>query len=79
MLMSASSNEAITIRERLFDASPVTPAVRVNARAASLEPLYMAVNLCALIPLSEHMVMIRPYDLSFMDGNTACMPQNTAE
>lgn len=30
MLMSASSNEAITIRERLFDASHVTPAVRVN-------------------------------------------------
>ena len=30
MLMSASSNEVITIRERLFDASHVTPAVRVN-------------------------------------------------
>ena len=30
MLMSASSNEAITIRERLFDASPVTPAIRIN-------------------------------------------------
>ncbi len=30
MLMSASSNEAITIRERLFDASHVTPAIRAN-------------------------------------------------
>ncbi len=28
--MSASSNEAITIRERLFDTSPVTPAIRTN-------------------------------------------------
>ncbi len=30
MLMSASSNEALTIRERLFDNSHVTPAVRAN-------------------------------------------------
>jgi len=30
MLMSASSNEVLTIRERLFDGSPVTPAVRAN-------------------------------------------------
>ncbi len=30
MLMSASSNELLTIRERLFDGSPVTPAVRAN-------------------------------------------------
>src|SRR3954452_10430894 len=30
MLMSASSNHALTIRERLFDPSPVTPAVRAN-------------------------------------------------
>jgi hypothetical protein len=30
MLMSASSNHALTIRERLFDALPVTPAVRAN-------------------------------------------------
>jgi len=30
MLMSASSNHALTIRERLFDQSPVTPAVRAN-------------------------------------------------
>jgi len=30
MLMSVSSNEVLTIRERLFDASPVTPAVRAN-------------------------------------------------
>ena len=30
MLMSASSNEMLTIRERLFDASHVTPAVRAN-------------------------------------------------
>src|SRR5437764_14695150 len=30
MLMSASSNHALTIRERLFDGSPVTPAVRAN-------------------------------------------------
>ena len=30
MLMSASSNYALTIRERLFDQSPVTPAVRAN-------------------------------------------------
>ena len=30
MLMSASSNHALTIRERLFDDSPVTPAVRAN-------------------------------------------------
>ena len=30
MLMSASSNEILTIRERLFDNSPVTPAVRTN-------------------------------------------------
>jgi len=30
MLMSASSNHALTIEERLFDQSPVTPAVRAN-------------------------------------------------
>src|SRR3954462_7206830 len=30
MLMSASSSELLTIRERLFDGSPVTPAVRAN-------------------------------------------------
>lgn len=30
MLMSASSNEILTIQERLFDHSPVTPAVRAN-------------------------------------------------
>jgi len=30
MLMSASSSEVLTIRERLFDDSPVTPAVRAN-------------------------------------------------
>src|SRR5215204_4553962 len=30
MLMSASTNHALTIRERLFDASSVTPAVRAN-------------------------------------------------
>ena len=30
MLMSVSSNEVLTIRERLFDASPVTPATRAN-------------------------------------------------
>jgi hypothetical protein len=30
MLMSASSSEILTIDERLFDDSPVTPAVRVN-------------------------------------------------
>jgi hypothetical protein len=30
MLMSASTNEVLTIRERLFDASHVTPAARAN-------------------------------------------------
>lgn len=30
MLMSASTNEILTIRERLFDESPITPAVRAN-------------------------------------------------
>ena len=30
MLMSASSSEVLTIQERLFDDSPVTPAVRAN-------------------------------------------------
>src|SRR5438270_5525196 len=30
MLMSASSSELLTIRERLFDSSSVTPAVRAN-------------------------------------------------
>jgi hypothetical protein len=30
MLMSASSSEVLTINERLFDNSPVTPAVRAN-------------------------------------------------
>ncbi len=30
MLMSASSNEVLTIQERLFDDGPVTPAVRAN-------------------------------------------------
>jgi len=30
MLMSVSSNELLTIRERLFDGSPVTPAIRAN-------------------------------------------------
>jgi hypothetical protein len=30
MLMSASSNHALTISERIFDNSPVTPAVRAN-------------------------------------------------
>jgi hypothetical protein len=30
MLMSASSSEVLTIHERLFDSSPVTPAIRAN-------------------------------------------------
>ncbi len=30
VIMSASSSELLTIRERIFDASPVTPAVRAN-------------------------------------------------
>ncbi len=30
MLMSASSNYALTLQERLFDGSPVTPAIRAN-------------------------------------------------
>src|SRR4029450_937804 len=30
MLMSASTNEVLTIRERLFENSPVTPAARAN-------------------------------------------------
>jgi hypothetical protein len=30
MLMSVSSNEILTIRERIFDSSPVTPAIRAN-------------------------------------------------
>ncbi len=30
MLMSASTNEVLTIRERLFDASHITPAIRAN-------------------------------------------------
>ena len=30
MLMSASTNEALTIQKRIFDNSPVTPAARVN-------------------------------------------------
>src|SRR5262249_36093326 len=30
MLMSASSHHSLTIEERLFDQSPVTPAVRAN-------------------------------------------------
>src|SRR5512144_2631531 len=30
MLMSASTNEVLTIQERLFDTSHVTPAVRAN-------------------------------------------------
>ena len=30
MLMSSSTNEVLTIGERLFDNSPVTPAARVN-------------------------------------------------
>jgi len=30
MLMSVSTNELLTIRERLFDDSPVTPAIRAN-------------------------------------------------
>jgi hypothetical protein len=30
MLMSSSTNEVLTVRERLFDGSPVTPAIRAN-------------------------------------------------
>lgn len=30
MLMSASTNEVLTLREKLFEASPVTPAIRAN-------------------------------------------------
>lgn len=30
MLMSASTNEVLTIKERIFDNSPITPAVRAN-------------------------------------------------
>src|SRR5271156_5254853 len=30
MLMSASSNHTLTFRERLFENSPVTPAIRAN-------------------------------------------------
>ena len=31
MLMSVSTSEVVTIRERIFDASTVTPAVRTNS------------------------------------------------
>lgn len=30
MLMSVSTSDALTLRERIFDASPVTPAIRAN-------------------------------------------------
>src|SRR6058998_534154 len=30
MLMSASTNEVLTMQKRIFDKSPVTPAARVN-------------------------------------------------
>jgi hypothetical protein len=30
MLMSVSTSDVVTVRERLFDTSPVTPAIRVN-------------------------------------------------
>src|ERR1700694_5995709 len=30
MLMSASTNEVLTIHQRIFDNSPITPAARVN-------------------------------------------------
>ena len=37
-----------------------TAAVRLSARMASLLALYATVNMCALTPLSEPMLMMRP-------------------
>ena len=36
MLMSASTNESLTIHERLFDSSHITPAVRARWRTRSV-------------------------------------------
>ena len=30
MLMSVSTSDALTVRERLFETSPITPAIRAN-------------------------------------------------
>ena len=77
MLMSASSNDALTIRERLFDNSPVTPAVRANdttdihlARGADYHE-----RAVAAVPHGQHRSHpVRPPRLRARRAHDGCQP-----
>ena len=72
MLMSASSNHALTIRERLFDHSPVTPAVRAN----DTTDIHLARG------ASYHQAPSRPFRTASIDhiqcGHLDCAPEERA-
>ncbi len=68
MLMSASSNEVLTIQERLFDNSPVTPAGRVNDTT----------DIHVIRGASYHTMASRPFRTATIDhlqcGKYECTP-----
>jgi hypothetical protein len=72
MLMSASSNHALTIEERLFDGSAVTPAVRAN----DTTDIHLARG------ASYHEHPSRPFRTASIDhiqcGHLACAPDERA-
>jgi hypothetical protein len=69
MLMSASSNHALTFHERLFDDSPVTPAVRANDTTD--------IHLARGSVYAEH--LSRPFRTASLDhiqcGHLDCAPE----
>jgi hypothetical protein len=72
MLMSASSNYALTFLERLFDQSPVTPAVRAN----DTTDIHLARG------ASYHQQRSRPFRSASLDhiqcGHIDCAPEERA-
>src|SRR5205814_2156465 len=72
MLMSASSNHALTIKERLFDQSPVTPAVRAN----DTTDIHLARG------ATYHQAPSRPFRTASIDhiqcGHLECTPEERA-
>ena len=73
MLMSASSNHALTFRERLFDESPVTPAVRAN----DTTDIHLARG------ASYHLEPSRPFRTASIDhiqcGHLDCAPEERTQ
>ncbi len=69
MLMSASTNEKLTIEERLFDNSPITPAARAND----------ATDVHVVRGGSVHLEPARPFRTASLDhiqcGHLDCSPE----